>query len=217
MSCRSEGSLKSLTASRSECCITPSSASRLGLEPITRSSSSLYLRGRSEPSLCSQMDSLAAEKSEALRKNLGASTYMAFSALSPLSLTDSDSLTLIQCLLLVAMTLQIPNYIDEIIEILESHIHTFPLLIVLGFFPSLYLKKRQHKNDSSSNLVSLSTSSIVASSSKTLAGIEEYYRNSAESTSAFVISSLAKLTSPRTSQTYQSQDFHRRLGTLYRH
>jgi hypothetical protein len=194
---RSEGSLKSLTAFRSECCTTPSSASsRLGLELITRSSSSpLYLRVRSEPSLCSQMSSLAAEEPEALCKILVASPCTAFFVLSLLSLTDSD---IIQYLLLVAMTLQIPHYIDEIIEILQSHIHAFPLLIVLGVFPSLYLKKRLHNNDSSSNLVSRSTSSI-ASSSKTLAGIEEYYRNCAESTSAFVTSSLAKVTSPKTS------------------
>jgi hypothetical protein len=186
---RPDASLQSLTAFGSECCIMPSAVSRLGLEAIKRSSSSLHFRGRSEPSVCSQMGSLVAEKPETLRKKVGASPYTALSALNPLSLTDSDSATLVQCLLLVAMTLQIPNYIDEIIEILESHIRTFPLLIVLGVFPSLYLKNRQHMNDSSSNLVSLSTSSIV--SNKTLAGIEEYYRNCAEADSA-------KSTSPHT-------------------
>jgi hypothetical protein len=186
---RSEGSLQSLAAVGSECCITPSSASRLGLEPIKRSSSSLFFRDRSNLSLCSQMEAIAAEQPGALHEMLGASTYTAFSTLSPLSLTDADSVTLVQCLLLVAMTLQIPNYIDEIIEILELHIHSFPILIVLGVFPSLYFKKKQHKKDSSLNLVSLSTSSIA--SSKTLAGIEEYYRKCAES-------DIAKITRPQT-------------------
>lgn len=179
---------RSKTALGSECCITPSCSSPLGLDTINRS----------ESSLCSQMGDFAAEKPEALRKMLGSSPYTAFSTLSPLSLKDSDSVTLAQCLLLVAMALQIPNYIDEIIEILKLHIHSFPLLFVLGVFP-LYFKKKQHKKDSSSNLMSLSTSSIASTCSKTLAGIEEYYRKCAGSNSTFVTtSSLAKSGSAHT-------------------
>jgi hypothetical protein len=136
-----------------------------------------------------------AEKPEDLQKIMGASPCTASSTLSSLLLTDSDKVTFVQCLLLVAMTLQIPNYIDEIIEILELHMHSFPLLIVLGVFPSLYLKKKQHKKNPSSNLVSRSSS---VASSKTLAMIEEYYRNCAESDSAFNTSSLAKSTSTQT-------------------
>jgi hypothetical protein len=182
-----------LSALGSECFITSPSASRLGLQPTKRSSSSLSLQGSSESSLCSQMGALAqVEKPEDLHKMLGASPYTASSTLSSLLLTDSDKVTFVQCFLLVAMTLQIPNYIDEIIEILELHMHRFPLLIVLGVFPSLYLKKKQHKKNPSSNLMPGSTSSI-ASSSKTLARIEEYYRNS-----CFIASSLAKSTSTQT-------------------
>jgi hypothetical protein len=128
------------------------------------------------------MEAIAVDQPGIYREMLGASPYTAFSTLSSLSLTDSDSVTLVQCLLLVAMTLQIPNYIDEIIQILELHIHSFPILIVLGVFPSLYFKKKQQKKDSSLNLETLSTSSIA--SNKTLAGIEEYYRNCAASDSA---------------------------------
>jgi Na+/glutamate symporter len=140
-----------------------------------------------------------AGKPEDLQKMLEASPYTDSSTLSHLLLTDSDSATLLQCLLLVAMTLQIPNYIDEIIEILELHIHIFPLLVVLGVFPSLYLKKKEHKKYSSSNPVSQSTPSIA--SSKTLAAIEEYYRNCAESDSSFVTSSLVKNTNTQAQTT----------------
>jgi hypothetical protein len=186
----SKSLLQSLTALGSECCITSSFASRLGLQPIKRSSSSLYLQGHSESSFCSQMGALAHAHAQAEKPEVPHST------LRPLLPTDSDSVNVLQCLLLVAMTLQIPNYIDEIIELLELHMHTFPLLIVLGLFPSLYLKKKQHKKDSSSNLVPRSTSS--AASSKTLAGIEAYYRNCAEFDSAFVTSPLAKSSSTQT-------------------
>jgi hypothetical protein len=192
-----------MTSSGSECSspgsINSPPACRL-LQPIKRSASSpLYLKGHSEASLCSQMgDIVHAEKPEDASRMMQASSYTAVSAPSPLALTDAGSITLVQCLLLVAMALQIPNYLDEIIEILELHIHSFPLLIVLGVFPSLYLKKKQHKKYSSSNLSSRSTSSMPRSadtSSSSLAGIEEYYRNCAESDSAFAISSHAKRTS----------------------
>jgi hypothetical protein len=200
---RSKSSILCMTSSGSECSspgsIKSPPASRL-LQPITRSSSSsIYLQGHAESSLCSQMGALVhTKKPEVVSRMMQASPYSAASTPSPLALTDADSITLVQCLLLVAMTLQIPNYIDEIIEILELHIHSFPLLIVLGVFPSLYLKKKQHKKYSSSNLSSRSTSSMPRSadtSSSSLAGIEEYYRNCAESDSAFAISSHAKRTS----------------------
>lgn len=112
----------------------------------------------------------------------------AASAATPSLLADPDSITLVQCLLLVTMALQIPNYIDEIVEILELHIHSFPLLIVLGVFPSLYLKKKQHAVNPTSQMPMPTTSTMHTSSNKnlitpqsSLADIEEYYRNHTDS------------------------------------
>jgi hypothetical protein len=168
---RSKSSILRLISSKLECSsmgsIKSPSVSRLGLQPIKQSHLSLYLQGNSESSLCSQMGAFCnTDKPEDVYKIMWASPYTAASStLSRLVLTDTSSITLVQCLVLVAMALQIPSHIDEIIEILELHIHSFPLLIALAVFPSLYLKKKQHKRDSSLNLSSRESDSAFAISS----------------------------------------------------
>jgi hypothetical protein len=54
---------------------------------------------------------------------------------------EMEGTRLVQCIVLIAVAVQIPNFIDDIIEILDLHYHSFPLLVVLGVVPSLFWKR----------------------------------------------------------------------------
>jgi hypothetical protein len=198
---RSRGSLQSLSLSSSGSewsssgSIKAPTPSRLGLQsiqPIKRSSSSLYLQGISESLTYLHPESPVQNKAESTSSLLNATPCDAAelhsSALSPFS--DADSTALVQCLLLVAMAMQFPNYLNEVIEILELHIHGFPLLIVLGVLPSCLLlkKKKQHAGDSNSPKSSSSMPPNVTTPSSSLAEIEDYYRNHPDPDPACIVS-----------------------------
>ena len=73
------------------------------------------------------------------------------------------------------MALQIPS-VREIVEILELHIHSLPVLIVLGVFKGMLSRGKTSKIHSDD--AALGTSNHL-SSSPTLLQIEDYYKNQA--------------------------------------
>lgn len=54
----------------------------------------------------------------------------------------------------MALAFQIPKLLDEIHLIIDLHYHSFPLLVVLGTFPSFLKRKRDGRNSKDSNTFS---------------------------------------------------------------
>ena len=88
----------------------------------------------------------------------------------------ADSRALVQYIVLLAVGLQLPNLLFEIIEILELHIHSFPVLVVLGVFPGMMRKKFRSNCDSSTNLLRAASASFGSA----LNDIPDYYKNQTE-------------------------------------
>ncbi|GAX14465.1 hypothetical protein FisN_11Hh074 [Fistulifera solaris] len=88
--------------------------------------------------------------------------------------------TFAQYFLLIAVASQLGDILDELIEIIELHLHTFPVLVVLGVLPRIFLKKSKAQatksicsNQKNSSLVSLSSADI-------LRDMEKYYATKGE-------------------------------------
>lgn len=88
---------------------------------------------------------------------------------------EADSQALLQWMLLFAMALQLPNYFDQVMELLDLHYHGFPLLVILGTLISkrntVQVASARHQDSSKSS------SSLLQSQRESLLIIEEYYRN----------------------------------------
>lgn len=84
--------------------------------------------------------------------------------------------TLIQYIVLLAVASQLGDILDEIIEIVELHLHSFPVLVVLGVLPKIFLKKENVRMaDSVSSNHQRNSSLLSASSASILRDIEKYY------------------------------------------
>lgn len=100
---------------------------------------------------------------------------------------------LIQWAVLLALALQIPNLLEEIHLIIDLHYHSFPLLVVLGTFPSLLKRKSYARNSNCSDTFfpesksgfSFKSSGLVQSKSSTKLDLQsEVVRPVASSDSA---------------------------------
>jgi hypothetical protein len=87
---------------------------------------------------------------------------------------------LAQYLLLLAVASQLGDILDEIIEIIELHLHTFPVLVVLGVLPKIFLKKSNASAIKSVCSNQKNTSLISLSSANILRDIEKYYSTKGE-------------------------------------
>lgn len=171
---RSKCSFKSLSPSSSASAeYIDTQRSRTGLRSMRASSSSLHLQGLavetpSLPSLYSQ------PSTESIETPSCPATAVAASPLE-----ETGGKTLVQGIVLFAMALQIPSLFDEIAEIVQLNVQSFPLLIVLGVVPSIYLRFSRKLEDAIDEplMLSLSSSSLPTSPTATLSEIEQYYRN----------------------------------------
>ena len=93
---------------------------------------------------------------------------------TPLKSDTVDNRALVQTVVLLVLALQMPS-LREIVELLELHLHSFPVLVVLGVFRGMFARKNKiHNNDDD---LASGTASNLLSSSPTLAQIEDYYNN----------------------------------------
>jgi hypothetical protein len=103
------------------------------------------------------------------------------SPLSRLTGEVGNNRALLQYIVLLAMALQLPNLFEEIIEILELHIHSFPILIILGVLPGMFGRNKVERKPRcvGSPLVNIKDllHASPISSSHTINQIESYYRN----------------------------------------
>ena len=88
---------------------------------------------------------------------------------------DIELNTLVQYALLFAVASQLGDLLDEIIEIIELHLHTFPVLVVLGVLPKIFLKKQNALMHQSFCSTHKNASMLSLSSANILRDIEKYY------------------------------------------
>lgn len=92
-----------------------------------------------------------------------------------LNKNDIELNTLVQYILLLAVASQLGDLLDEIIEIIELHLHSFPVLVVLGVLPKIFLKKQNARVTKSFCSHQRNASLLSLSSTNILRDIKKYY------------------------------------------
>lgn len=98
------------------------------------------------------------------------------------STTDDVAETgaIMPCVLLLAVALQLPNVLNEIMQILDLHYHSVPILVLLGVFPGVFFKKNSKVDGAlprgESSLHSNLSDIPVLPSSQTLLDIQDFYQ-----------------------------------------
>ncbi|GKY91527.1 hypothetical protein MPSEU_000126200 [Mayamaea pseudoterrestris] len=138
-------SLKSLSPSSS---VSESGGRRLGqgLSRMQRSSSSLYLHGMS-------FESSASSRGNSFSSQLQSSNK--FKLQSDASDTkknhsifhEAGGAKLAPYILLLALAIQIPTIFDELVEAIDQHLHSIPLLVMFGIVPSVFwMRGKKHSS-----------------------------------------------------------------------
>eukprot|EP00977_Amphora_coffeiformis_P019737 scaffold7415_cov170-Amphora_coffeaeformis.AAC.12 len=138
---RSKSSLHSLSLQASP--KTATSGTCMGLRPMKKFPSPLYLQDLSSPSMSSMKPTLHRQASSLSCGTCSDEESMNATSTDP---TVSDGSNLIQWAVLVAFVFHVPNLLEEIYLILDLHYHSFPMLVVLGSFP-LFLKRSMKKTE----------------------------------------------------------------------
>lgn len=213
---RSRQSFMSLTSSGSSPPIggSPASGCR-GLkssDELRQSTNSLFLRDKSSSSSSFLNSSPGVNEGVSWPTTLG-SISMQDQHSCEIEPGEIGNKPLAHWFLLFAMALHIPGCVNSVVEILELHYHSFPLLVLLGTLPSLAQarKKGGTSLENSTAKAERSNCSMLfhrASSNTTLLAIEEYYCNAHQSDS---FRNTAEKTSPppvcrRPSTHHASQD-----------
>lgn len=173
-------SLKSLSPSSS---VSETGGRRLGhsLSRMQRSSSSLYMQGFSFESSCNLPStgssisfSSQVQSSSKLLINSNESQVIT----DPPTLNEAGGAKFAQYIILLALMIQIPNFFDELMEVIDQHMHSIPLLVMLGVMPSVFWirgKKGESNPKSQDDLLAiirrmqstdLNTGSMLQESSK---------------------------------------------------
>jgi hypothetical protein len=90
---------------------------------------------------------------------------------------NADNRVMIQWVLLVAIAMQLPSFLNEVMEIVELHYHSFSVLVVLGVFPRAMFKNKMARNEAPSPKPNFNHSASTLSTICTLTEIENYYNN----------------------------------------